>query len=271
MEPLSLNLYNRNASLGADYKSLKLLYPLWSSELHAYGDIMENNKLETIAVEGLIKWYLTNNIQINIEYNYYESLVMFISNPSKISYYDMYELNKLAEFAKIPKIIETVCQSKDQEFLKKYKIDIFKKYSAVPWSKFMLDNITYDTIINFLSELKKFIEIKNHWFGVTSWYSTFLKLYPEIKKLGIIFQRFKVVLEKISMNSHKDIYKLDKFVDKIQETIYSICIYHINHMNKDITDKITIKGINDWINNDYFYSPCNSDKFDYEEIDKITL
>ena len=91
MELCILTPDNRLASLGHEYTYLKSIYPTWSSELHALGNILPNHKLETIATHGLITWYLEQNFNIDVNYSYHKNISYFIDNPTKITFYDLFK------------------------------------------------------------------------------------------------------------------------------------------------------------------------------------
>jgi hypothetical protein len=236
---LKLDKYNRNASLGADYYKLNYYYPKWGSELHANGDKMENDKLEEIAVYGIISWYIEQNIEFDIYYNYNERLLYFINNPNKIGYYDWLKINKLAYHIKIQSILPTQSDTKHLELLI-YGYEDLKKYAIISWGHFIIDKIGEDKLILYLNNLYEYVNNNN--FLSHPFYDLFLERYPEIKKIGIIFQRLKIVLKKnkyyeISM---ENIYKLDKIVDYYQTIIYSLCMNYIENYKNNNINKIII-------------------------------
>lgn len=260
---LKLDTFNRNASLGNDYYRLNRDYPRWSNDLHEQGNILNNNNLENIAVNGIIHWYHTNHTMIDIDYNYYEKLLFFTYSPSTITFNDNIILNKLANIANIEPIINLEHNTKHIELLT-YDASIFKKYAILPWGHFLIDIVGMDKLNMFLQKLLSYVEQNYIWFE-ESWLVAFIKKYPIIKNLGIIFQKFKIVLEKIQKNNHPDIYKLDLFVDMIQTLIYSLSLNYIDNFKNMNTDIIHIKNI-DWIDNEYFYKPIIHTDFKYNNI-----
>jgi hypothetical protein len=241
---LTLDKYNRQASLGADYYKLNNYYNSeskfnWSKELHANGHIMDIDKLEEIAVYGIISWYIETNINFDIYYNYNERLEHFINFPKNIGYYDWLKINKLAESINIELILKNKTGSKHLELLS-YNYEILKKYAIHSWGNFIIDKVGYDKLISFLKLLYEYV--KNNYFLNMPFYDLFLERYPDIKKFGIIFQRLKIVLEKINNYniSIENIYKLDKFVDYYQTIIYSLCINYIDNYKNNNINKIII-------------------------------
>ena len=62
--------------------------------------------------------------------------------------------------------------------------------------------------------------------------SDFVTNYPYVKVWGIIFQKFKIILEKSNILRKEYIYKLDRFVDKVQQYIYTL-IYRYSNSSKE--------------------------------------
>ncbi len=256
---LTLDKYNRNASLGVDYYKLNNYYNSfseynWSKELHANGHIMDINKLEEIAVYGIISWYIEQYVAFDIYYNYNERLEHFIDNPKNIGFYDWVKINKLSESINIKSILTTKNNSKHTELLFEYNYDSLRKYACLSWGSFLLDKIGYDKLISFLKLLFEYVNNNN--FLNVPFYDLFLERYPEIKKIGIIFQRLKIVLEKNKEFdiSIENIYKLDSYVDYYQTIIYSLCMNYIDNFKNNNINKIII-NIN--INEDLI-KPLNS-------------
>ncbi len=244
LQLLPLDKYNRNASLGAEYYKLNNYYPKWGVRLHSEGHIMDTKELEEIAVYGIISWYIETNINFDIYYNYYERLEYFINFPKEIGYYDWVKINKLSESINITTILKTTNNTKHMELLT-YKIDVFKKYAMLSWGNFIIDNIGYDELISFMKLLYDYV--KNNYFLSKSFYDLFLENYPEIKKVGIIYQRLKIILEKTKDNniSIENIYKLDKIVDNYQTIIYSLCMNYVNNYKNNININKIIININE--------------------------
>ena len=261
MELIKLDIFNRKASLGMEYFELNKYYPNWSNELHSFGNIMDNEQLEYIAVYGIIHWYHTKNVNFDICYYFYNNLQMFKNNPKTMTFYDMIELNKLADFANIPKIYNIKSKSKHMEYLINDDKSIFIKYANLPWIEYIESIIDINKIEEFINKLYNYINYNIEWFGTSCWLNVFLDKYPDIKKMGIIFQKFKILLEKIHKNP--DIYKLDIFVEMIQSSIYSLCKYYYDNFKNSNNNIIKIKNI-EWIDNPEYYKPILYNNFNYK-------
>ena len=64
-------------------------------------------------------------------------------------------------------------------------------------------------------------------------FDTFIYRNQIIKIWVTIFQKFKVIVEKMTFSKHKDIFEIDRFVEIVQQLIYSLCIYYINNFIGD--------------------------------------
>jgi hypothetical protein len=265
---IKLDTINRNASLGNDYYVLNRDYPNWSKDLHENGNILNNNILENIAVNGIIHWYHTYHTMIDIDYNYYEKLLIFTYSPYSITFNDNIILNQLAIFANIEPIISIKQKTKHYELLTLYNNKIFDKYAILSWSHYLIDMVGKEKLIIFLQKLLSYVKKNYIWFE-ESWLTSFIKKYPIVKKMGIIFQKFKIVLEKIKTISHPDIYKLDSFVDMIQTLIYSLSMNYIDNFKNMNTDIIHISNKFNWINNEYFYQSIIPTNFNYDDMGTV--
>lgn len=271
MERLPLNEYNRLASLGNDYLDLAREYPLWAHDLHERGNEMDNANLERIAVKGLIRWYHFENIDFDMDYKYYEYLLHFLDSPHSITYYDMIQLNALAVHANITPIYIPSHDAKHNLLMNSLHADMFAHYACIGWSNYLIDVVGIVNLRQYIESLIQYIEKSIYWYCEGSWFNTFLFNYPEIKKLGIIFQKFKIVLEKISLMPDKfkqDIYKLDIFVDTIQSAIYSICMYYIQNYFRSNSNHIIIRNI-EWIDNEYLYRSHPQHLFNFTDIEQL--
>ena len=244
MELCILTPDNRLASLGHEYTYLKSIYPTWSSELHALGNILPNHKLETIATHGLITWYLEQNFNIDVNYSYHKNISYFIDNPTKITFYDFCKIYIFSEkFQKEDKLIKSCNYYKLQFLLKKfpYKNSVksstnkinFTKYSSVSFYKYLLDyefEEDIDKLKLWLLEIK--LNIDENYSSDMNILSDFVTNYPYVKVWGIIFQKFKIILEKSNILRKEYIYKLDRFVDKVQQYTYTL-IYRYSNSSKE--------------------------------------
>ncbi len=257
-----LSAHNRRTTFGREFFWLKSIYPIWSDDLHKRGNILSNSKLAIMAKYGIIKWYMDNESPYDIHYPYIEYINNFIDNPRKIQWYDFLQLLKVAKhhkihlsitdkynFQGIKKSYQKFLDDHFQTYNSKSVITTdntnYYKYIKQPFSYFLLENVRYANLIDFLQKILYHIEKRNYWFTNRCIFDTFLADYPQIIKWGIIYQKFKVILEKMSYMKHKDIYKIDSFVDKVQKCIYSLVFHYMNTLiNNDskyifIDDDIT--------------------------------
>ena len=100
MELIPLSDYYRKASLGYEYPELTIEYNNWSHDLHLKGNYIDNEKLKTMSIYGLIRWYFKKLSFFTIDYNY-KQIERFINNPENIQYYDIKCINKIAKFFEI--------------------------------------------------------------------------------------------------------------------------------------------------------------------------
>ena len=235
MELFQLNEHNRNASLGHDYHELLMNYPNWSHDLHVNGNVLDNDNLKQIANQGLIFWYLQNEVPYNLHFEYSKRINSICENIREISYYDF--LNLIVKLNKLPttKISQDIEETKFK-FLQKYfrcgraRNHRFEKYCVSKFYLFLLEEIFNNSEDNMK---EYFLSIKKEIDEIPILRSRIIiglfERYPEIELWGIIFQKFKVILEKISHSKKYEIdkiYKIDKFVDMIQQHIYSVIKYY---------------------------------------------
>lgn len=251
MELRTLDKYNRQASMGTDYYRLNNEYYGWNIELHAEGDTMEKDKLNKIAINGMISWYVENSIDIDIYYNYNERLLHFIKTPNDICYNDWLKINKLGKHINIESILNTKYNSKHMELMS-YDNNIFRKYAMFSWGTFLIDKFD-NKLISYLEKLYEYVKENDYWLN-NSFYILFLERNPEINNIGIAYHRLKIVLEKYKFFNIllEDIYKLDYIVDYIQTIIYTLCVNYIDNFKKNfsnnfIFNEILLEKINQFI------------------------
>jgi hypothetical protein len=270
MEVLGLNLYNRIASLGDEYYYLKKIFPEWSFLLHNYGNELDNNIIEMIGINGIVEWYMRKNIEIDLNYDY-KKIGYLKQDINSITYYDFYNILKLCKHLKID-VKEFNDFDFNIEYKYKYFMSIFKnmnfryenekeKYFVYPFSVYIIDILGKDKIIQILEECDNYIESKKYWFEYGSFFNTFIKRYECIKNWVIIFQKFKIILEKISHIYHPDIYKIDIFVEETQKCIYSLIIYYIKNFIDNKKDEIILNSnIINILKNDKLLKYYNNDE-----------
>lgn len=243
MDILELDDNNRYASGGYQYYILKDLIPDWSYKLHTFGNTLSNKVLETIAVEGIIRWYF-NNIKIDIDYNPHIFLD-FLDNPQKICFF---HIKKIIEFGNIfgikndyLKNLKLEDYETKYEFITKNIIDNDSKqfYILKPFGYYICDNCD---IKSYLKNIYDEINKRFYFFENGSFFKTFLSKYNKIKSWGIIFQKFKIILEKLACIKHTDIYIIDKFVETIQKYIFTLVIKYSENFMIIETKNITLKN-----------------------------
>ncbi len=245
MELLKLCEHNRKASLGYEYFYLKSIYPNWADDLHTFGNILENDKLETIGINGLVFWYIKNTCPIPVKYNF-NNLEFFINNTKIITYYDFINILKLLKYLhiEIDEIkkynfkFETKCRFLN--IIYKHKKRNISKYYVNPFGYFLNDIIGEEKINKIIINCNNFIKSNHFWFEKNNIFDTFIYKNQVIKLWVIIFQKFKVIVEKMSYKNHKDVFKIDTFVENIQQLIYSLCIHYINNFIVNDTNSIYI-------------------------------
>ena len=268
MELLPLDDYNRKASLGREYADLNIIYKNWSIDLHSKGNFIEHEKLKIISENGLIRWYFKNLSFFNIDYNY-KNMDNLIRNPRDITFYDIKCINKIAKHFGITNKLMSNLNLENYNYkyeflfstykynhfnINKRNIDIVSKYCTSKFGLYLIENIGLENLkeylINIYTEYLKYEEF----FDGKSLFNNFLKLYPKIIDWGIIYHKFKVVLEKISLNRHKDIYIVDKFVDMIQQYIFTLIAKYFENILLNHNIDIYIKDEENLYNDKYFQS-----------------
>tara|TARA_Y100000590_G_scaffold142209_1_gene163109 strand:+ start:4260 stop:5111 length:852 start_codon:yes stop_codon:yes gene_type:complete len=266
MELLPLSDYYRKASLGYEYPELSIEYNDWSHDLHLKGNYIDNEKLKTMSINGLIRWYFKKLSFFTIDYNY-RNIERFIDNPQNIEFYDIKCINKIATYFRIHN--DFISNLNLENYNYKYKFlfskynytavnktsdnkNIVSKYSNCKFGVYLIDYMEYDNLkeylINIYTEYLKLEEF----FNGTSLFDNFLKLYPKIIDWGIIYHKFKVVLEKISRQKHKDIYEVDSFVDKVQQYIFTLVSKYFENILLNQNCDIYIKDEENLYKDKYF-------------------
>jgi len=268
MDLLLLNEYNRKASQGKDYPELNDIYTNWCCDLHSKGNFIDNQKLIIISQNGLIRWYFKKLAFFDIDYNY-KYIENFIKEPQSITFYDIKTIKKIADYFgvnndyisnlnldKYNYKYEYFFLNYKYDFIKKNKIniDILNKYCNCTFGTYLIDKMGYDNLkehlVNIYTEYLKYDDFFNN----KSLFNNFLKLYPKIIDWGIIYHKFKVILEKISTQKHKDIYIVDNFVDMIQQYIFTLVSKYCENMLLNENIDIYIKDEEQIYNEKYFES-----------------
>lgn len=217
---------------GGNYLKLEHLYFLkykkkWYTELHKFGNTLDNNKLEFISKYGLFYWYLENLFPYSINYDFRENSKYFLNNIEKLNYYDFKKLYELYNFL-----------TKDDlnyfspifEFKCSYIIFLEKNINKkIPQILFNSNFFTLIKFFNLEGKINKILLYLNNIFNKNLLLKDEVILeklfcdYPYLKNLGIIFHKFKIILEKTKDGKNiKQTYDIDKFLEIIQNNIYLI-------------------------------------------------
>lgn len=249
MDLLHLNDYYRKASLGYDYHYLRTIYPKWSCELHKDGNTMDNDKLQTIGIQGIMLWYCENICHLPVTYNF-TNIEKFISSPEKITYYDFKNIYVLIKYLNL-----NVKQLERFDFKQEYKYSFLldnyvhnnykinkniMTYFIKPFGFYIIDLINKDFLVNILNKCNDYIKEHQYWFKKNNIFDTFFFHNQVINNWVIIFLKFKIVVEKMRYQKHKDIYKIDSFVEIVQQLLYSITVYYYNNFIINNTEPIVI-------------------------------
>jgi hypothetical protein len=273
MELLQLDAYNRTASLGNEYHYLKKIYPNWSRDLHGKGNIIEN--LLTIGMEGIVRWYFENKIKFSIDYNF-SRINEFEYNIYSMTFYDYYHIMTLALYLDIKvKDFDPKITSKSTFLFGKFKTKGFpykitkehEKYFTSTFAHYIVDYIGKDYVVDIINQCYVYIETNKNFFNNGSLLNTFIDKYKVIEDYVVIFQKFKVILEKMTFMKHPDIFKIDRFVEKIQQVIFSYVNYYINNFFINDSSEIIINDtIFDIINDKKFLQPYKPEEFNFDFI-----
>lgn len=242
MDLLDLDEHTRCASLGNEYYYLKSIYYNWSDDLHAYGNTLDNHKLEMIGINGLVLWYFENKCPIPVTYNF-NYLETFVNNTEAMTYYDFINILKLLNYLNI-KIDEIKTFNFNYKtkyrFLMMNKKQKYHEFFINKFGYFLNSYIGKDKLNEIIISCNEFIKSKSFWFNRGTIFDTFVYNNEIIKKWVIIFQKFKVIVEKMSYEKHKDVFTIDRFVENTQQLIYTFCIYYINNFMEHNEEIIAI-------------------------------
>ena len=229
---ITLTQEEMHADFGNTYIELKKEYPCWSADLHDRGNILDETKLEQIFCRGLLLWYIRYCIKKH-------NLAIF-NNIGSI-YKSFYEVKELISFFEKTKLsivdekLRTLLKFDTyQEFMFCDKTDIcesFSKYCEKHKLKEHIDILINEKKIydnntkNILKPIEKYI------------YSVLIE--TQIVRLGIVFQRWKIILEHMCSNIKnkndeylKNVYIIDKFLVAIQEMILLHIELFVKHIKQ---------------------------------------
>lgn len=217
----SLTTEEMNADFGNTYVELKQEYANWAKDLHEKGHILPINDLQKIFCRGLLLWYVRYCLKQT-------GLNLFVDiNKNYTSFYEIITLIKFFNEVN-PAIV-------DQSLIKLLKYDCYQSLMMTdkikPCGSFKEYSIKHNLVVH----IDKLVSEKTQY---ESMYKTICKeksietfvydnlMATPIVKLGIVFQRWKIVLEQMCLKSKdkddiyaKNIYLVDKFLILVQEMI----------------------------------------------------
>lgn len=257
LELETLNDYLRSADMLQGHHVLNKKYreaylTSWDVDLYKNGNELSNEKLNLIARCGLARWYIQNFIPFSINYDFKKNVTLFINDQSKIDYFNFRKIFEYYLFKTNKNFDENIIFSpfstnkagylEQLRYFDSSKID--KLYSE-PFYKTLETFSKTGELLNMLREVKHFLEIEPL-INETTVFSNIYKIYPELTKYGILYYRYKVVLEKISNPKNgypqETILCINKFVENVQRVIYTIIFKHFELNNfKNINTKIVIE------------------------------
>ena len=263
MELLPLDDYNRKASLGFDYPELDQTYEDWSRDLHMKGNYIDNERLILMSKNGLIRWYCKQFAHFDIDYNF-NHIKYYINNLKKLTFNELKKIHSFGKFFGINNGFIEALELKKHTYkynylFSKYRSPIccpnpenkrkLNKYCTCTFGVYLIDNIGEENLKQYLIDVyTEYLKYKD-FFDNQTLFNTFLEKYPKILEWGIIYHKFKVILEKISCARHPDIYKVDRFVDTVQRYIFTLVANYFQNIVLNHNIDIYIKD-EEKLNND---------------------
>lgn len=218
---LILTTEEMNADFGNTYIELKREYPNWSKDLHEKGHILPIDDLQNIFCRGLLLWYIRYCLK-------HTGLNLFVDMNKK--YTSFHEIITLINFFnEINPIIV------DQSLIEILKYDCYQSLMLTDKIKPCSSFKDYTIRHNLSNSINKLVNEKTRYEEIhkkickeksieTFIYDTLI--CTPIAKLGIAFQRWKIVLEQMCSTSKdkddmymRNVYIVDKFLILIQEMI----------------------------------------------------
>lgn len=232
MELLPLCDMYRKASLGREYKILYMEYPAWDKDIHKFGNYMDEEKLRTISINGLMRWYFEKLCAFEIDYNYYNIKNITIHN---VSYSEWKYLDKIMIHFNIYdefniKQIDLQPEFK-YSFLSKNKIQNLQYY-VKPFGNYLCNFYGEDKLEKIFGKLKHYI-YENE---ITNLYYRFLNKYDKVINVSNWYHRYKIVLEKMSIHKHPQLYEMDRLVEHLQQIVFTYIYNHCNDINNNINN-----------------------------------
>ena len=269
--------YMIEASFGKEYYSLSNKYFDWGKELHNYGDTLDEEKLFKIYRYGLLEWYCRKLITSIIQ------KIITVNIPNNVLYDTTYNYKGNAKFfnGDVAKKPINCIKREDYNICKMFPYDIIKYLTlAKPVPKDMNMNMNiFDflnanqaTMFEIFDNIDKYVkpyEKINYLYGnVNNWtdiladliVSNDMDINMDIninKKIGIAFQRYKIVSEKIgeiinsiqvaSISNYDNIQKLILYAQNIERMLndLQVLIYYSVFNNEYNIEEIITKLFKD--------------------------
>jgi hypothetical protein len=262
--------YEMKADEGRTYTELNTNMPYWGILLHNNGNRMPENELEFIFENGLLLWYIRYFTDVIIELiNFkHEDLEIEINNPS------FYHFKKYSDIAikigyDLPDSLQVLYNYSNYQDLLHNK----SYYRHISFNMYIIDSEMFDNYVDLLNyiynnreisiqklikskilnkiDLKKINQTKiiSHEIDIIN---IIKDTHSIILRYGIIFQRWKVVVEKLvrisrivesGTNITNSIIIIDRILTRIQEMIFyhvrTICYEYIekNIMSNELIEK----------------------------------
>jgi len=230
----ALSDYETRADSGTTYTELSRVYPSWSTDLHSKGHLLGLEELNTIFTKGLMLWYIKYHCS---KFGIYNDKCEY--PPSIDSFYEF-------------KMGMSLLRHFDQDFYASISPYLEKISHAGSWQEIvvnMRNPISFKTFFATYAEsdliTKRITEISSVFktkYGIGSIYNIFSDSDPIIPKLGIIFQRWKIVLEKMTyekIGTYATLYSIDKLLDILQKIIF----HRIQHLVTTFVDAIKLDNM----------------------------
>lgn len=272
------------ASMGRDYIELNKIMGNWGRRLHSDGLNLHISELETIFKYGIMTWYINKLIerpQAVLSLRTYRQDIQ--SGKFRINFYDFKRLMNL--YANLDVSIKPKLPSELQKIQKFSNYQLLLRSSGwkyMSFHQYLLMEGILDIYFKFADKINCAIDNSGEFNVILSndSYDKLLNIdilremvwFDEIKKLGAVYQRWKIIIEKLEIICQKfdtdntictqqkqNIYSrllfCDRFVTRIQEMIYLMVrqsISTIYEIRDPILEKMNLpiyRELSKWIKN----------------------
>lgn len=238
MYPLSD--YEVKADSGTTYTELYRVYPGWSTDLHSKGHLLGLEELNTIFKKGLMLWYIKYHCAKFGIYNdkceyptNIESFYEFKMGMSLLRHFDQ------DFYATISKYLENVSHARSWQDV------VVNMRDPISFKTFFATYAESDLITKRITEISSVFKTK---YGIDSIYNIFSDSDPIIPNLGIIFQRWKIILERMTfekIGTNLTLYSIDKLLDILQKIIF----HRIRHRVTTFMDAVKLDNMAHMVEN----------------------